>query len=197
MKFFLDIKDGLMDIKNMFLEQNFRPFIRPVVVVLLFGIVVSISNNRAETKILEMRRKVDAQQAEVENEVEYRQSKSAYENLIQQLPPAEKKNEWLLAEMVSIFSKVGIEATRTGKHVLEDTDIFTLSSVNVEAELNYGQLGKMVEAIESNKYFMRISDLTVTRADGSLGKIQINMKVHTVFVNDPNQPAVPSSDSDN
>jgi len=192
MRFFLDIKEGLIDIKNMLLEQNYRPFIRPVVVVLIVGIVVSILNNRAETKILEMRRKVDAQQAEVENEVEYRESKSAYERLVKEVPPVDKKNEWLLAEMVSIFSKLGVEATRTGKHVLEDSDIFTLSSVNVEAELDYAQLGKMVEAIESNKYFMRISDLTVTRADGSLGKVQINMKVHTVFVNDPNQPAVPT-----
>lgn len=184
MRFITDIQDGLIDIKNMLLEQNFRPFIRPVLVVLTVAIVVSILNNRSETKILEMKRKVEAQQAEVENEVEYRESKGIYEQLVKQLPPADKKNEWLLAEMVSIFSKTGVESTRTGKHNLEESDIFTLSSVNVEAELDYAQLGKMVEAIENNKYFMRISDLTITRADGSLGKVQINMKVHTVFVNE-------------
>ncbi len=193
MRFITDIQDGLIDIKNMLLEQNFRPFIRPVLVVLTVAIVVSILNNRSETKILEMKRKVEAQQAEVENEVEYRESKAVYEKLVKELPPTDKKNEWLLAEMVSIFGKIGVESTRTGKHNLEESDIFTLSSVNVEAELNYSQLGKMVEAIENNKYFMRISDLTVTRADGSLGKVQINMKVHTVFANDEAQPQTAAS----
>lgn len=193
MRFITDIQDGLIDIKNMLLEQNFRPFIRPVLVVLMVAIVVSILNNRSETKILEMKRKVEAQQAEVENEVEYRQSKETYERLIKNLPPTDKKNEWLLAEMVSIFSKIGVESTRTGKHNLEESDIFTLASVNVEAELDYSQLGKMVEAIENNKYFMRISELTVTRADGSLGKVQINMRVHTVFVNEEPQPQAAAS----
>ncbi len=193
MRFITDIQDGLIDIKNMLLEQNFRPFIRPVLVVLMVAIVVSILNNRSETKILEMKRKVEAQQAEVENEVEYRESKGIYEQLVKQLPPTDKKNEWLLAEMVSIFSKIGVESTRTGKHNLEESDIFTLSSVNVEAELDYSQLGKMIEAIENNKYFMRISDLTVTRADGSLGKVQINMKVHTVFVNEEAQTPTAAS----
>jgi Pilus assembly protein, PilO. len=192
MKFFTDMKDGFEDIKNMLLEQNYRPFWRPVTVVLLVGIAVSILNNHSQSKIADMRRKVDAQQAEMENEVEYKNSKALYEKLVQQLPPVEKKNEWLLSEMVNIFDKVGVEATRTGKHDLEDSDIFTLSSVTVEAELDYNQLGKMVEAIESNPYFMRISDLTVTRAEGSLGKVQMNMRVHTVFVN-----ATPQDDSDN
>lgn len=182
MKFFYNIKDGLNDIKNMIFEQNYRPFIRPAVAVLVFGILVSILNNRATTNVLEVQRKVDAQRAEVENEVEYKNAKATYEKLLKELPPFEKKNEWLLSQMISIFSKLNIEATRTGKHVLAEDGIFTLSSVNVEAEVSYDQLGKVVEAIESNPNFMRISDLTVSRADGSLGKIQVSMKIHTVFV---------------
>ncbi len=184
MKFVTNMKEGFNDIKNMLLEHNYRPFIRPVAVLLIVGIGVSFFNNKAETKILDINRKIEAQKAEIDNEQEYKTSKATYEKLVKVLPPIDKKNEWLLAQIISIFKKAGIETTRTGKHILEEDGVFLLSSVNIEAELNYEQLGKLVEAIENNQFFMRVSNISASREQGNLGKVKANMQLHTVFIDE-------------
>lgn len=183
-EFFMDIKDGMMDVKNMLLESNYTPFIRPVVVLLVIGFLLNFVNGKAQDGVRKVRNTVEAQRAEVENEKEYKTSKETYQGFVKNLPPTEQKNEWLLRELISIFSANEIQTSRTGRHVLEESGFFTLSSVSFEVELDYNQLGKLVASIENFEKYMRISELIVNRADGSLGTLRVSIRVHTIFVND-------------
>lgn len=182
MNFFEGLKDGFDNIQNMLYEKKYTSFVRPIVVLaIIFGVVYYL-NGTAETKVMETQRKADAKKAEADNAKEYQSSKITYEKLVKQLPDYSKKDEWLLSQLLLFYNKVGVEPTRTGKHILDEEGGFTHSSVNVDLELTYEQLGKLVEAIENNPEFMRISNMSIKRAEGSLGKIKVILRVHTLFI---------------
>ena len=44
------------------------------------------------------------------------------------------------------------------------------------------QLGKFVEFIESRPYFLRISDLSISRMENNIGKLQVTMRINTLFL---------------
>ena len=182
MKFITDMKEGLNDVQNMLFEKNWNPFIRPLVLLLIVFIAVWYVNGVAGSKVWEAQRKVDAKKAEAESAKEYEDSKALYERLVKRLPDYSKKDEWLLSQMLSFFNKGGVEPTRTGRHILDEDGDFTHSSVDVNLELTYEQLGKLIELIENNEHFMRISNLTVSRAEGALGRLQAGLRVHTLFL---------------
>lgn len=180
----LNIKDSLADIKNMILEYNYKPFILPIVIVVVLYFLLSYLNTGATQMVTEVRNRVEAQKAEIANEQEYKASKAVYEELVKRLPPFEKRNEWLLAEMLALFDKVKVVPSRTGKHNLEESGIFVLSSITYEVESDFAELGRLIESIENHEKFLRISELSVTRMEGSMGKLKTNLRVNTVFVND-------------
>lgn len=184
MKFFNNLKDGIDNIKNMLYEKNYMPFLRPIIaVVIVFGIIYYF-NGIAQSKVVETQRKVDAKKAESDSAREYQESKALYEKLLTQLPNYEKKDEWLLSQLLIFYNKIGVEPTRTGKHILDEEGDFTHSSVIVDLELTYEQLGKLIEMIENNPEFMRISSLGIKRAEGSLGRLKVTIKIHTLFLKD-------------
>ena len=182
MKFFDGLKDGVENIKNMLYEKNYMPFVRPLIALIIVFGVVYYMNGIAESKVFDMQRKVDAKKAEADSAKEYQNSKLLYEKLLKQLPDYEKKDEWLLRQLLLFYNKIGIEPLRTGKHILDEEGDFTHSSVNVDLELTYEQLGKLIEMIENNPEFMRISNMNIKRAEGSLGRIKVTLKVHTLFI---------------
>lgn len=192
MKFFTDIKDGLADVQNMMFEKNWKPFVRPLILLLIVFAGVWYINGAANSKVLEAQRKVDAKKVEAESAMEYEESKALYEDLIKQLPDYSKKDEWLLSRMLSFFGKIGVEPSRTGKHILNEDGDFTHSSVTFDLELTYEQLGKLIEMVENSEQFMRLSNLTVSRAEGSLGRLQAGFRVHTLFLKNKEEMEKPA-----
>jgi len=185
MKTFLNnMKEGFVDAQNMLLEGNYKPFLAPVIIVVALYFGIGYLNDNANQKVSDVRNRVEAQKAEIANEQEYKLSKKKYDSLVVLLPPNDRKNEWLLGEMLAIFEQNKIVPTRTGKHNLEDTDIFTLSSVTYDFELDFMELGKLVESIENSEKFLRISELLMTKMEGGLGRIKTTMRVNTIFINE-------------
>ena len=182
MKFFTDIKEGMSDVQNMLFEKNWTPFIRPLILLAIVFAGVWYIDGAANSKVMDARMKVEARKAEAESAKEYEESKALYESLKGQLPDYNKKDEWLLSQMLSFFNEVGVQPSRTGKHILDEDGDFTHSSVTFDFELTYEQLGKLVEMIENSEQFMRLSNLTISRAEGSLGRLQAGFRVHTLFL---------------
>ena len=180
----LNIKGSLADIKNMVLEYNYKPFVLPIVIVVVLYFALTYLNKGATQMVTEVRNKVEAQKAEIANEQEYKTSKAIYEELAEHLPPFEKRNEWLLAEMLAIFDKVKVLPSRTGKHNLEESGIFVLSSITYEVESDFAELGRLMESIENHDKFLRVSELAIARMEGNLGRLKTSFRVNTVFVND-------------
>ena len=181
MSFFTNMKDGFEAIANMLNEKNFKPFLRPLILVLVvFGIVYYL-NGMTESRLQSASDRVDAKRAEAESATEYQKSKELYEKLIKQLPDYDKKDEWLATQLYSFFSKLGLDSSKTRANSEEDGDLVH-SSIVFDIELTYEQLGKLVEMIENNPEFMRISSMVVKRAEGSLGRLHADMKINTLFL---------------
>lgn len=187
--FLYSIKVGLTDAKNMLQEHNFKPFLMPLIVVLVLWFGLHHLNKSAAGRVSEVTRRNEAQKATITNEAAYKTAKAVYEQAIKRLPPADKKNEWLLAEMISIFERNNITPSKTGKHNLEESGIITMSSVSYDLEADFHSLGKLIESIESSEQFIRISELTVARAESNLGRLKVSLRVNTIFLNE--KPAGP------
>jgi hypothetical protein len=182
--FFDSFKDGLTDVKNMLEEHNFKPFATPLIILFVVFFALRYVNNSASGRVLEVRNKVEAHKAEINNEQEYKNSKAVYEKLVQRLPPADGKNEWLYQVVPQIFEANKMPTPKTAAQNTEDSGIFTLASMSLEFETDYQTLGKLVESIENYEKFLRISSLLAVRQAGSLGKVKVNMIINTVFSND-------------
>ncbi len=188
--FFGNIKAGLSDVKNMALERNYKPLIRPIIAIVLAYMGVNFLNGFALEKLGDTRQKMEAQKVEADTDAEYRRSKQTFVTLKQKLPPFDRKDEFILAQTVNIFQSAGLNSTRTGKNTTETSGIFTISSVDVEAELTYEELGKLVQAIENGEFYMRISNLNVNRQSSTTAasdKLKVSMKLNTLFVDDSGQ----------
>ena len=188
MSFFTNMKEGFEAIGNMLYEKNYKPFLRPLIVVLVVFGIVYYFNSLIEGKVQSAVNKVEAKKAEAESAKEYQDSKEMYEKLIKQLPSYDKKDEWLATQLYSFFSKLGLDSNKTRANSDEDGDL-THASIVFDIELTYEQLGKLVEMIENNPEFMRISSLVVKRAEGSLGRLHTEMKVNTLFLKGHNGSA--------
>jgi hypothetical protein len=183
MKTFLsNMKQGLGDAKNMLLEGKYKSFAAPLILLAVLWFGLGWLNDSAASRVDKIRSKVEAQKAESNNDAEYKASKALYESLVGRLPPDTNKEMWLLSEMIAIFTKNNITPSRTGKHNLEDSGIFTMASVNYEVDADYPVLGKLFESIENADKFLRISDLQLQRAEGNLGRLKAEFRVNTVFV---------------
>jgi hypothetical protein len=181
--FIKNIKAGLADAKNMLLEKQYKPFLLPLIILVAVFFSCRYINESVLKQVSVIKGKIEAQNAEIKNEKEYKTSKELYEKFIQNLPPDSKKNEWLLGEMHSLLAKNNIVPSKIGKQVFEESDdVFTLASVSFEMDTDYVSLGKLIASIESFDNFMRVSELTASRASGNLGKLKVSLRVNTIFV---------------
>lgn len=186
MKFIEQLKSGLMDIQVMIRDGNLKPFLRPLLLGVIVFVLVWFLNKGTLSRLAEMRRKTDAQKAEIENEADYTRYKASYKRMLSTLPPFAQKEEWLLTQLYAIADKLHIrESMVLRKPNKEEDGIFFLYAVPVDVEVTYEQLGHLVEMIENSSTFMRISDLNIQRAEGTLGKLRTSFIVNTIFVNDP------------
>ena len=87
------ITAGFSDVVSLIKEKNFKPFARPMLVLLFAFAGVYFLHQSTSSQIADMKRKADAQSAEVENREEYLKNKSKYVKLVEMLPP-----------MVALFS---------------------------------------------------------------------------------------------
>ena len=183
MNFINKIKDTLKNIYILIQERNYAPFGRPALLIICVLLAVILLNRRAEKQVVEVQKKIEAQQAEFENEKEYKISKTKYQNLLAQLPPANQKNEWILLQLEAIVNSRGLKNdVKYEKGGNTSYGILEISTAVITGQLNYKQIGLLVESIENNPQFLRISKLSLDRQDNALGKIKIRIEVYTAFL---------------
>lgn len=180
-----ELKEGLLDAKNMLEAHNFKPFVLPVVLLLILWFGLGHLNTSAGKRVLNARQRSEAMEAEIANESEYKNSKAAYERLAARLPASDSRNEWLLTEMLSKFDEFNIVPTRTGRQTLEDSQLVTMATINYEFDADYQTLGKLVESLENNAKYIRISELNAVRSETNATLLKVAMRVNTIFINSP------------
>ena len=183
MNFLNMLKEQFSNIQVLIQDRNFKPFIRPIVAVVLVFFLVNLLNNNAKDKVAIIQKRIEAQQAEVDNEREYRTAKSKYQNLLSKLPPASQKNEWMLLQLGSIANRLKIQDDiKYVKGPTSNFGILEISTANISGNLFYSQIGRLVETIENNPQFLRINKITMDKQENALGKIAVKIEVYTAFL---------------
>ena len=183
MNFVNSIKEDIENIKVLIQDRNWKPFWRPALIIFLVFISFHFLNNSAKDKVSVIKKKIEAQQAEIDNEKIYKTSKAKYQDLLSQLPPAGQKNEWILLQLEAITNRLQLrDNLRYIKADNTSYGIFEISTAIITGDLTYNQLGRLVESIENNPQFLRINKLTLNRQENSLGKIAIRIEVYTAFL---------------
>ena len=185
-----DLKLGMTDAVTMLKDRNFKPFLRPFAVLAVVMALAWFLHEGTSSQITDMKRKAEAQAAELENREEYLKNKGKYSRLIENLPPNTEKSFWHPSQIISMREQIGLtERDLTNGNESQNTDgVFTISTVPIKGELTFDQIGHLIEAIENNPSFMRISDLRISRKQGELEKLSVSFNSNTVFVQDKDFP---------
>ena len=185
------ITTGFTDAMTMLRENNIGPFLRPLVIIILAFAAAYVLHDKTSDKISDMRRRFDAQAAEVENREDYLKNKAKYTKLIEELPPNTEKELWHQTQLISIIDKLELnDNVNYGNENKSTEGVFTISTIPIKGEVTFEQLGKLLEAIENYPSFLRISDLKVIRKQGELDKLSIAFNSNTVYIQDPDFPTL-------
>lgn len=184
MKFVNKLKDIFVNIQVLIQERNYMPFLRPIIVIICVFLLANFFDNRAKEQVADVKKKIEAQQAEFESEKEYKAAKTKYQNLLAQLPPSKQKNEWILLQIEAIVNSRGLKNNvnyvKGGNMAY---GILEISTAVITGQLNYRQLGLLVESIENNPQFLRIHNMSLERQDNNLmGQIKVKIEVYTAFL---------------
>lgn len=183
MSFGEKIKEDVKNLQVLIEYRNWVPFIRPLILIGVFILVIYVLNGKARDTVEDINRKVEAQKVEAESERDYRAGKTRYQNLLAQLPPSGQKNEWILLQIEAIANKLNLKDTiKYNKGANLPYGILEISTAEIIGELTYSQVGRLVESIENNPQFLRINKLSLDRKDATLGKISIKIEVYTAFL---------------
>lgn len=185
------ITTGFSDSVTMLKENNIRPFLRPLLAIIVIIALAWFLHEGTSNQISEMRRKFEAQAAEVENREDYLKNKAKYAKLIEDLPLNTEKEIWHQSQIISIIGNLKLNGSVTyGNETKTQDGVFILSTIPIKAEITFEQLGRLIEAIENYPSFLRVSDLKISRKEGELEKLNVNFNTNTIFVQDPDFPAL-------
>lgn len=183
MNFVDKIKEDLNNIKVLIQDRNFKQFWRPALAIIVMLFFMIWLNGTYKDRVSIVKKKIEAQQAESDNEKDYKVSKTKYQNLLAQLPPSAQKNEWILLQLEAISNKLQLkDSVKYVKGQNTTYGIFEISTAIISGDLTYNQIGRLVETIENNPQFLRINKLSLNRQENALGKISVRIEVYTAFL---------------
>lgn len=184
MKFFNQIKEIFVSINVLIQERNYKPFVRPLIIIIGVFFIVNYFNNLAQDRVSDIKKKIEAQQAEFENEKEYKTAKTKYQNLLAKLPPSTQKSEWILLQLEAIVNSRGLkDNVNFAKSGTTSYGILEISMAVITGQINYRQLGLLVESIENNPQFLRINNIILEKANNSSqGTMNARIEVYTAFL---------------
>ena len=187
-----DIKTGMTDAATMVKDKNFKPFVRPLFALAIVIVLAWFLHEGTSAQIRDMKKKAEAQAAELENREEYLRNKARYAKLIEELPSNKQKSFWHASQIISIKEQLKLPegSLLNGNEKQTKDGVFTLSTIPIKGTLTFDQLGRVIEAIENYPSFMRISDLKVNRKAGELEKLDVAFNSNTVFIQDQDFPTL-------
>ena len=187
-----DFKNGIHDASAMIKDRNFKPFLRPLLVLIVVVIIAWFLHQGTSAQIVDMKRKAEAQAAELENREDFLKNKSKYIRLVEELPPNTQKSRWHASQIISIRDELKLSPAilSNGNETQTTEGAFTISSIPIKGELTFEQIGRVIEAIENNPVFMRVSNLRISRNSKSAESEQLSVSFNsnTVFIQDKDFP---------
>lgn len=176
-------KQGLADIKSVHEEGNYKLFLKQLVLVLcvFLGVRYLVGKLAVQkSQILDNISAISLQQA---HQDDYMANKDMLLRLEPLFPDIKKKNEWLVQNLMKIFSDHLVQANINGNAVEKAESNYTIMSQEVSMKQSFADVGKMVADVENGEDFLRISNITITKLTdpNSLGLNTVTMRFNTLF----------------
>lgn len=177
------LKQGFADIKSVAEEGNYKLFVKQLVLVLCVFLGVRFLVGKLATQkaqILDRSSAISIQQA---HEDDYMANKELLLRLEPLFPDKKKKNEWLIQNLMKIFSEHLVQADINGNATEKKENNYTVVSQEVSMKMSFADVGKMLADVESGDSFLRISNISISKMTdpNSLGLNTVTMRFNTLF----------------
>ncbi len=181
-KFVDSIKQGFLDIKVVLEEGNYKLFLKPLVLIIALVFGYRYVNDMFQKQDRDIASKIEAVYTQQNSEQEYMTNKQKLLELEPRFPDLESKNDWLLRQIVAIFKNSSIRPSM-GNSQSENTSNngYTVVSLPVDIEASYKDFALLLADIENRDEFLRVSQFSIDKKEGTLGTNAIKMQFNTIF----------------
>ena len=180
--FIANTKRGLMDLKATLEEGKYQLFVKQVVALLAFFLVVRFVCGKLAEKKSVLQDQIAAIAIQKDHKSEYLDNKQQLLYLEPLFPDISQKNEWMLRRLIKIFEDHRISPNMDGNVAENSGAVYTQMSQRVTFQQGYASLGRLLEDIENGADFLRISDISLVKLTGdNLGENTVNIQFNTIF----------------
>lgn len=178
-------KQGLLDMKTVLEEGGVKLFAKQAATLIVLVLIYHYAATALDTRSDGIRVKIEALQAQQNNEKDYLFSKSKLLKLEPRFPDGASKNDWLLKQMDTIFRESSIVQRKVASSQTENNsnNAYTVVSVPIEMNASYAEFANLVAAIEGREEFLKVSEFSIVKSPISeaLGTNTIKLRVDAVF----------------
>ena len=183
-KYVADLKEGFQDIKTVAQEGNFKLFAKQVVVVVGIFLLFRWTGGKFDAKVQNYEGQMEAVRAQQVNEKEYQASKDLLLSLEPRFPDIDKKNEWLLSQIIEIYKDANMSPDVSGMPTEDASNAsYVVSSVQTTSVMGFDKFAEFLAGVENRDEFVKVSDITLEKDTNqdNVGMNKISMKFNTAF----------------
>lgn len=179
-----NLKQGFQDIQTVVQDGNFKLFAKQIVVIVALVLALRYANGKFTAQISKNAEQVNSIQIQQQSEQDYLANKERLFTLEPRFPDVDKKNEWLISQILDLFQESKIQPQLEGAQS-EDASNATYIAVgqNVGTSMGYMQLGKFLERVENDPNYLRISEVSITKDTdpNAIGNNKVSLRFNTIF----------------
>ena len=177
------LKRGLLDVKSVLAEGNYKLFLKPLIFLLIVFICAKFLMGKMAAQKEVIIDKVSALSIQKEHQADYLVNKDRLLRLEPAFPDINQKGDWLLQALMKTFDSHKIQSNIDGNVTENSDENRVVVSQDVSFQQSFRDLGKFLADVESGDDFMRISELTINKLldPDSLGENAIRVRFSTVF----------------
>lgn len=179
-----NLKKGFQDIQTVMQDGNFKLFAKQVVVIVLLVFALRYANGKFATQISQNTEQISSIQIQQQSEQDYLDNKERLFALEPRFPDVDKKNEWLISQILDLFQESKIQPQLEGAQTEDSSNsTYIVASQNVGAAMGYMQLGKFLERVENDPNYLRISEVSITKDTdpNAIGNNKVVLRFNTIF----------------
>ena len=176
-------KKGLLDVKTVIEEGNYKLFLKQLIFLLIVFICATFLMGKMAAQKAIIVDKVAALAIQKENQGDYLANKERLLRLEPLFPDLSQKGDWLLQTLMKEFDSHKIQANIDGNVIENADDTRVVISQDVSFQQGFSDLGNFLADVENGDDFVRITELSITKLldPAVLGENSVKVRFNTVF----------------
>ena len=179
-----NLKQGFQDIQTVVQDGNFKLFAKQIVVIVALVLALRYANGKFTAQISKNAEQVNSIQIQQQSEQDYLANKERLFTLEPRFPDVDKKNEWLISQILDLFQESKIQPQLEGAQSEDASNAtYIVAGQNVGTSMGYMQLGKFLERVENDPNYLRISEVSITKDTdpNAIGNNKVSLRFNTIF----------------